>query len=73
MYDILQGDPRVSFIDEPVGIEVVWRQFTDSQTAPPKVWMDAYLAAFAKSGNLDLVSFDRGLLQFADIRSTILS
>lgn len=73
VYDILQSDPRVSFVDEPIGIELPWRQFTDKRTASPKVWMDAYLAALAKTGNFDLVSFDRGLLQYADVRSTILS
>lgn len=72
VYDILQSDPRVSFVDEPTGIEMLWRQYTDKRTASPKVWMDAYLAAFAKICSFDLVTFDRGFFQYSDLRSTIL-
>lgn len=72
VYDILQSDPRVSFVDEPMGIEMLWRQYTDKRTASPKVWMDAYLAAFAKICSFDLVTFDRGFSQYSDLRSTIL-
>jgi len=36
-------------------------------------WADAYLAAFAKTANLELITFDKGFAQFAGLRLTILS
>ena len=42
-YDVLQSDPYVSYIDEPAGIEPLWRIHTARQSFSPKVWNDAYL------------------------------
>jgi hypothetical protein len=28
LYDILMGDPRISFAEEPLGIEPIWRGYT---------------------------------------------
>lgn len=47
-YDRLFADPRSAFSDEPSGIEAVWRSNTQAVTLSPKVWNDAYLAAFAQ-------------------------
>jgi len=46
-YDALYSDPKVAFIDEPAGTEARWRLLTQATTLTPKVWNDAYLAAFA--------------------------
>jgi predicted nucleic acid-binding protein len=43
------------------------------QTFSPKVWNDAYLAAFAKAANFELVTLDRGFAQYQHVRSKILS
>lgn len=51
--------PQVIFATEPDGLPDLWRQFAARDTASPKVWMDAYLAAFAIAGRLDLVTLDR--------------
>lgn len=56
--DILQALPQVRVIDEPPGVLALWRTFSILDTASPKVWMDAYLAAFAISGGLRMVTFD---------------
>jgi predicted nucleic acid-binding protein len=37
------------------------------------VWNDAYLAAFAKAGKYEVVTFDKAFAQFPGIRYTILS
>src|SRR5262249_4967336 len=50
LYDTTRSDPRVSFAVEPVGLESAWRQFTGGQQFSPKLWNDAYLAAFALTG-----------------------
>jgi toxin-antitoxin system PIN domain toxin len=73
MYDLLQSDPRVSYIDEPAGIEPFWRMYTERQSFSPKVWNDAYLAAFAQAANFQVVTFDRGFAQYSHIQCAILS
>jgi predicted nucleic acid-binding protein len=37
------------------------------ENASPKVWMDAYLAAFAKVSNLQFVTADAGFQQSPDL------
>lgn len=51
--------PQVVFASEPHDLTDFWRQFAARDTASPKVWMDAYLAAFAISGRLEFVTLDR--------------
>jgi len=72
-YDDLCNDPPVVFADEPSGIEPLWRSHTQHNMYSPKVWNDAYLAAFAQAADFELVTFDRGLTQIKDLRCTILS
>jgi predicted nucleic acid-binding protein len=50
-----------------------WRNYASQQTYSPKVWNDAYLAAFAAQSGIELVSFDRGLAGYADLACTILT
>ena len=61
----LQALPQVSTLDEAPGTLALWRQLAARDTASPKVWMDAYLAAFAMAGGLRLVTLDRDFKQFA--------
>jgi toxin-antitoxin system PIN domain toxin len=58
------SNPRVTTIDEPPGTRALWLQLADRATASPKLWMDAYLAAFAITGNLQLVTSDKDFRQF---------
>lgn len=60
-YDRLFAEERVAFLPEPSGLETAFRKFSHSETASPKVWADAYLAAFALSQQGQLVTFDRAL------------
>ncbi|MES2997251.1 MAG: TA system VapC family ribonuclease toxin [Verrucomicrobiota bacterium] len=66
LLDRLMEDDASGFELEPAGLEPVWRQFSEIQTASPKVWMDAYLAAFAITGGLRLVTFDKDFQKFRD-------
>ena len=68
MFDEFLGDPRVSFANEPADIEPLWRGYTHRRAFSPKVWSDAYLAAFALAAGLELVTFDKG---FASSRACI--
>lgn len=63
--DALQALPQVSTLDEAPGTLALWRQLAARDTASPKVWMDAYLAAFAVAGGLRMVTLDRDFNQFA--------
>ena len=72
-YDDLCNDPRVVFAEEPDGIEPLWRTHTQHNTFSPKVWNDACLAAFAQAADFDLITFDRGLARYKDLRCTVLS
>jgi toxin-antitoxin system PIN domain toxin len=63
--DALLADDRVMVrADEPPGIEAVWRELTLRDTASPKLWMDAYLAAFAITAGYRLVTTDAAFRQF---------
>lgn len=71
-YDAMLTDGRIGFAQEPVYLEKHWRNFTLRQSFSPKIWNDAYLAAFAIAANLEVVTFDQGFKQFAGLKYTIL-
>jgi len=58
-YDRWLQDERVEFLDEPAGLEANFRTLTRLPQAAPKDWADSYLAAFAVTSRLTLVTFDR--------------
>jgi uncharacterized protein len=49
---------------EPAGLDAFWRRFSDRNSASPKLWMDAYLAAFARAGGHQMVTTDSAFAQF---------
>jgi hypothetical protein len=59
VYDRWLEDDRVTLIDEPRGLERCFRSLTRMKRAAPKVWADAYLAAFADTSQVTLVTLDR--------------
>ena len=66
-YDALLVEANVSYHDEPGGLEVPFRRFAALGTASPKVWSDAYLAAFAFTARLRLVTFDSALSRHPNV------
>ena len=50
--------------DEPPGLMPLWRRLAQRDTASPKLWMDAYLAAFAIASGVGLTTLDRDFKQF---------
>jgi uncharacterized protein len=60
-YDQWQQDDRVEFMSEPSNLELRFRTLTRRRSPATKDWADSYLAAFAGSGALTLVTFDRAL------------
>ena len=64
-YEALLTDDRIVFqAGEPAGLDVRWKQFAVRGTASPKLWMDAYLAAYALAGGHRLVTTDVAFRQF---------
>ncbi len=72
IFDEIRSDSRFRFVAEPESIEVVLRELTQAPTASPKVWTDAYLAAFARSAGIQLVTFDGGFRQFSGLQLILL-
>ena len=60
-YDSWLEDDRVSFLEEPEGLERIFRDLSRHQRPAPKDWADSYLSAFASVSHLRLVTFDRAL------------
>ena len=61
LWDKVCGDDRIEFLSEPQAIERDFRRQSALRSHSPKVWVDAYLLAFASVAGLKLVTFDRGL------------
>ena len=72
LYDTFLGDPRVVFAEEPIGIEPLWRHYTQQESFSLKVWNDAYLVAFAQAAAYELITFDQGFEAYPDVKRTIL-
>jgi uncharacterized protein len=72
VHDALMRDSRFSYRDEPIGLQVQLREFTRGYPFSPKLWQDAYLAAFAVTADLELITFDRGFGKFSGLRAEIL-
>ena len=53
------ADDRIVFAGEPAGLEQIWIKLACRETASPKLWMDAYLAAFAMASGYTMVTTDK--------------
>lgn len=66
-------DERIQFIaDEPPGLDVAFEHFVRDRAFTPKLWTDAYLAAWAYAAGSLLVTFDRGFRQFPGLDCQVL-
>jgi len=63
-YERFFTDKIVSFATEPKGLDAHWKKFCSGTRPSPKLWMDAYLAAFAIAGGYRFVTTDTGFKQF---------
>ena len=61
LWDKACADDRIALLAEPEAIEPEFRRYSAMRSSSPKVWADAYVAAFAPVAGLKLVTFDRGL------------
>lgn len=65
--------PTVVYQEEPPGLTALWRRFAASTQASPKLWMDAYLAAFARAGGYQFVTADKAFKQFKGLDLLVLT
>lgn len=54
----------VSTLEEPSGLEPRWLELAGLPSSSPKVWMDAYLAAFSIRHGVEFVTLDRDFQNF---------
>jgi toxin-antitoxin system PIN domain toxin len=72
-YEALLADDRIAFrAGEPVELEPLWKMLSVRETASPKLWMDAYLAAFALAGQYRMVTTDAAFRQFQGLDLLVL-
>ena len=72
VHDILMSDERFVFRDESLGLQAKLREFTRGFPFSPKLWQEAYMAAFAATAGLGLITFDQGFDKFAGLKAEML-
>lgn len=60
--------PEVEMTPEPPSCEEVFLHFVRQPWFTPRLWTDAYLAAFAVSGGFRLVTFDADFARFGELQ-----
>jgi hypothetical protein len=55
------SDGKATLENEPATVSLAFERRTMADASSPKEWMDAYLAAFAETAGVQLVTFDRAL------------
>lgn len=65
--------PEVQRLAEPAGLDLSLAKLCDLGRTSPNLWTDAYLAAFARSGGLRLVTFDTDFARFGGLDLLVLS
>ena len=73
VYEGFLADERIAWVEEPSGLERHWKKLAAGSKASPKLWMDAYLAAFALAGGYQLVTTDKAFKQFKGLGLLLLS
>jgi toxin-antitoxin system PIN domain toxin len=69
----LLDDERFQFAtEESPGLDAVFERFTAGRAFGPRLWTDAYLAAYAHATQLTLVTFDKGFRGFSGLRCDVL-
>jgi uncharacterized protein len=72
LFEQLSDLPQVIWLDEPSGLSAQWQTYARLNLPAPKVWMDAYLAAFARLHKIELVSLDKDFQNFQGIALRLL-
>ena len=73
-YERWLHDERIEFHREPesASFDRLFRQFSNGPRPSTKLWADAYLAAFAKTAGLTLVTLDRSFRAMGELAVRVL-
>ncbi len=72
-YEGFVADERIAWAEEPPGLEPHWKKLAEGSKASPKLWMDAYLAAFAIASRQQLATTDKAFKKFKGLDLLILT
>ena len=72
LYSAFFDDDRIVFANEPAGIDAAWKTQALRGTPSPKLWVDAWLAAFAVQSGFQLVTTDKAFSQFKGLHPLVL-
>lgn len=72
VYEAFIADDRIVFQPEPPGLGTIWKKLAARRTSSSKLWMDAYLAAFAMTSGAQLVTTDKAFSQFPGLDALVL-
>ncbi len=75
LYESLLADRRIAWAPEPAAgsIQSRWKSLAARGASSPKLWMDAYLAAFAMAGGHQFVTTDKAFGQYEGLGPIILA
>jgi uncharacterized protein len=73
IYEAFIADERILFQAEPSKLEPLWKKLASRKNSSPKLWMDAYLAAFAMATDAQLVTTDKAFSQFVGLKVKIIT
>lgn len=65
--------PNIRFLPEPAELDATFSTLKDEPHFSPRLWTDAYLAAFAITSGCRLVSFDADFSRFPQLNLLLLS
>ena len=71
VYQSFVADERILFHAEPPHAVEIGKKLAARKTSSPKLWMDAYLAAFAIAAGAQLVTTDKAFTQFPGLDVTV--
>ncbi|MBN9689243.1 MAG: PIN domain-containing protein [Verrucomicrobia bacterium] len=71
VYEHFMEDERVTFLNEPEGVEETWQKLAMRDTPSPKVWMDAWLAALALHSGIQMVTTYKTFSQFKGLHLVV--
>jgi len=60
-FNAFLANPGNRMMEEPRGLDAVFRKYTDRNEVSTKQWADGYLTAFAMAAGIQLVTFGRVL------------
>jgi toxin-antitoxin system PIN domain toxin len=71
-FDKFMNDSRISRLEEPAGLDRLWRVSTTEEPHGSNWWTDSHLAAFASAADLSLVTFDAQLARRRNVSTQLL-